>query len=394
MKQWVPAIAASVCLALGAGLIGIYGFFVPHLSAEFGVGAATINIGPVALLLVPGIVAPIIGRQVDRLPIRLILMTGVAIAMGALVAVSRAPSLVLAAAGFALFALGIALYGPVVVNGLLVKIYPGREARALAIAAMGISVSTVILPPLAGVLLEALSWRTALALLAAALALVLSLTVWLGLPPVHGGAGGANGRVHGNVYRQPAFWLIGACVALALNGSIILAICYPPWLQGMGYSAAQAGGLVAVVGGAGLLGKALIAVLGDAARGRVKVTVVVLLLAQASGLLLLLSGTGHWSVLLGLALAGAGGGGMLPMHPFLNSRYYPPEIIGQVNGAQMPLFLPLGLVGPPLAGYIFDTTGSYDGAAIGVVAILVIAAGLALLLPPVATARATGQTVA
>jgi hypothetical protein len=36
--------------------------------------------------------------------------------------VSRAPSLLWAAAGFTTFALGMALYGPVVVNGLLVKI--------------------------------------------------------------------------------------------------------------------------------------------------------------------------------------------------------------------------------------------------------------------------------
>ena len=38
-----------ICLALGAGLIGIYGFFVKPLSEEFGVGVATLNIGPVAL---------------------------------------------------------------------------------------------------------------------------------------------------------------------------------------------------------------------------------------------------------------------------------------------------------------------------------------------------------
>ena len=43
-------------MGLGVGLLGIYGFFVEPLSREFGVGVATINIGPVALLLVPALV--------------------------------------------------------------------------------------------------------------------------------------------------------------------------------------------------------------------------------------------------------------------------------------------------------------------------------------------------
>ena len=125
-----------VCLGLGAGLIGIYGFFVEPLSREFGVGVATLNIGPVALLLVPGIVAPMVGRLVDRVPIRRIILTGASLSMLSLVAASQAPSLLFAAITFLVFALGVTMYGPVVINGLMVKIYIGSEARALAIAAM------------------------------------------------------------------------------------------------------------------------------------------------------------------------------------------------------------------------------------------------------------------
>ncbi len=396
MKYWLPALAAAICLGLGPGLIGIYGFFVPHLSREFGVGAATINVGPVALLLVPGLVGPIVGRQVDRLPIRSIILLGITLAMLALLLVSRAPSLFWAAAGFTTFALGMAMYGPVVVNALLVKIYPGQEARALAIAAMGISVATAILPLLAGLLLELYSWRNTLALLALGLVVILWITVILGLPRAKGATAHASAqKLGGEVYRQRSFWLIGLCVALAFNASIIMAVCYPPWLQGMGYTAAEAGGLMALAGGAGLVGKGVVAFLADAARERVKLLVVVLLLVQVAGLAALLSGAGPASVALGLALAGGGGGGMLPMHPFLNSRYYTADIIGQVNGAQMPLFLPFGLVGPPLAGLVFDRTGSYDGAVASVIVIVLLAVLLALALPRPVTSRArTGQTVA
>lgn len=74
IKTWIPAITGMGCLALGPGLIGIYGFFVEPLSREFVVGVALLNIGPAALLLVPGLVSPMVGKLTDRLPIRRILL--------------------------------------------------------------------------------------------------------------------------------------------------------------------------------------------------------------------------------------------------------------------------------------------------------------------------------
>ena len=69
------------------------------------------------------------------------------------------------------------------------------------------------------------------------------------------------------------------------------------------------------------------------------------------------------------------------MHPWLNSRYFDNSIIGQVNGAQMPLMLPLGLAGPPLAGLAFDRTGSYD-LALAAMFVLLVLAGLVLASLP------------
>jgi cyanate permease len=86
-------------------------------------------------------------------------------------------------------------------------------------------------------------------------------------------------------------------------------------------------------------------------------------------------------VILAACMIGFGGGSFLPMQPYLNSQYFDVRIIGRVNGAQMPLFLPFGLVGPPLAGYIFDQTGSYHWVLVGLAVALCLAAALALLLP-------------
>ncbi|MEZ5502749.1 MAG: hypothetical protein R3E50_08835 [Halioglobus sp.] len=161
IKTWLPAVTGMVCFGLGSGLMGIYGFFVEPISREFGAGVALLNLGPVALLLVPAILGASIGRLADRMPTRRILFAGATLAMLSLIALGQAPTLGLVALAFLSFSLGLTLYGPVVVNGLMVRIYPGREARALAVAAMGISFAAASLPPAVGH-----CWRT-----------------WAGVPP-------------------------------------------------------------------------------------------------------------------------------------------------------------------------------------------------------------------
>ncbi len=78
---------------------------------------------------------------------------------------------------------------------------------------------------------------------------------------------------------------------------------------------------------------------------------------------------------------GASGGAFLPLYPFLNSRYFSASSMGKVNGAQAPLMLPLGLISAPLAGYVFDTTQSYQLAFEAAIVLLAAAALLLLTLP-------------
>jgi predicted MFS family arabinose efflux permease len=391
MKTWAPAITGMLCLGLGPGLIGIYGFFVEPLSKEFGVGVAVLNIGPVALILVPGIVAPMIGKLADRLPIRSLLLTGASLAMLSLFAIGLAPTLLLAALGFLCFSFGLTMYGPVVVNGLMVKVYPGREARALAVAAIGISVASATLPPLVGNLLVYLDWRSTLQSLSVALLVALWLVILTGVPRGIVGKAPVGEDLGGKTfYREPAFWLIGLCVALGLNVSIVLAVSYPPYFSSQGYSAADAGWFLAISGLAGLAGKTCLAWFGDATRYYAKWLAMVLLLLQVGGLGMLLVAEETSEIIPALCLLGFGGGAFIPMHPYLNSRYFDSTIISQVNGAQMPLFLPFGLVGAPLAGYVYDQTGSYDVVLIALAATLGIAALLVLRLPKQAATR-SGQ---
>jgi predicted MFS family arabinose efflux permease len=382
LKPLRPVLTGMCCLALGPGIMGIYGFFVEPLSSEFGVGVAILNVGPVALLFVPAILGAWIGKMADQLPIRNILLVGVTLGMLSLMAISHAPTLWLVALGFLSFSLGLTLYGPVVVNGLMVKLYPGREARALAVVAMGMSLSAATLPPLVGTLLEYYSWRSALQGLAAGALVVLWLAILIGIPKgVVLTPSTADAPVAKGFSSNKAFWLIGLCVALAMNVAIVLAVCYPPLFASKGYNMVDAGWFLALAGMTGLVGKSCLAWLGDDVRHYVKWLAAAMLVLQSAGLGLLFTAADVSEMIPAMCLLGFSGGAFLPMHPYLNSRYFDASIISQVTGAQMPLFLPFGLVGAPLAGYAFDQTGNYNAVLMALAATLCLAALLALGLP-------------
>lgn len=379
LNPLLPVLTGMCCLALGPGMMGVYGFFVEPLSKEFDVGVAMLNVGPVALLLVPAILGNWIGKMADQLPIRNILLVGVTLGMLSLMAITQASTLWWVGLGFLSFSLGLTLYGPVVINGLMVKLYHGREARALAIVAIGISLASAILPPLVGSLLEYYGWRWALQSLAVGALVMLWLAILIGIPkgvvltPQIDTVTVARG-----FYRSKAFWLIGLCVALALNVAIVLAVCYPPLFASKGYTMGDAGWFLALGGVSGLVGKSCLAWLGDAVRHHVKWLAAAMLILQSAGLGLLFIAGDVSQMVPAMILLGFSGGAFIPMHPFLNSRYFDAAIISQVNGAQMPLFLPFGLVGAPLAGYAFDQTGNYDVVLIVLAMTLCLAALLAL----------------
>ena len=65
-----------------------------------------------------------------------------------------------------------------------------------------------------------------------------------------------------------------------------------------------------------------------------------MLALQALGLFLLDRMTTPLTVFPVMILMGFTSGAFLPMHAYLNSRYYSAAVIGRVTGGQMPMFLP------------------------------------------------------
>lgn len=408
IRYWSTAIACLFCLCFGMGLMSIFGFFVNPLAEEFGVGRATITAAPIMLLIVPAFTGPIVGRLADTVPIKMIMLSGVALSMMGLALVSIASTLSFAAWGFLFFAIGLSMFGPIVVNALLTKVYQLKAGRALAIAAMGSSLSAATFPIWVAMLLES-GWRDALQTLALTVFIIVSVIVSFVLPSINSPKNGSDllsdnetkdedlansadvanesqkaegvevdDDVQSKFWRNSNFWFIGFGVAISLSAALVLGICYPPHLENIGFSINEIASIMALGGASGLVGKLLIASFIDRYRTKVKWFAASVLLIKVMGLAALLNSGPFYTVLVAASLIGFGGGAFIPMHPILNSCYFDRSIIGRVNGAQMPLFLPFGVIGAPLAGYAYDQLGSYDI----VLKVLIVAmlTGAALLL--------------
>lgn len=383
-QTWLPAGAAFVCQAGGIGMLGVYGFFVQPLASEFETGLAVINLGPVFILMALAFVGPLAGRFIDTRSIRDIMLLGVVIAVTALLLLTRAQSLVLIACCFMGFAIGQAMYGPLVLNSLLIKVYRDRVARALAIAAMGVSFGTVCWPFVAAWLMDNFYWRETLAILATTLLLVVGFSLLLGVPrhlgvaqdsPPAAGMGGSG------FLRSSPVWLIGSSASVIYNVALTASICYVPHFTQLGFSGIDVAALLASGGVAGLTGKLLVAAFADRWRAWSRIMAVATVILMGAGFLLLLAAERYFPVMAAVAMIGGAGGAFIPLHPFLNSSYYRPELMGRVHGAQAPMMLPLGLVAAPTAGYAFDVTGSYQPAFWAALVLLAVSAALLLAIP-------------
>lgn len=377
------------CLAFSMGLISVYGFFANAVAQDFKVSRTLINSGPIFLLLAPAFIGPVIGKLADKFPIRNLLLIGITVSMSSLLILSQVNSFRSISLCFMFFAAGMVFYGPISVNTFLIKHYQDRSGRALAIAAIGVSLSSSALPPLVAWLMEAYNWRSSLSILSCGLFAVLFSSIFFGIRTRTIKEHSENTvQSHKNLthqdtplLRMSAFWFIGLTVAIAFSSALVVVICYPAHFINIGFSTMDTGLLLSATGLAGLAGKFIVAGVVDRLHSHVKLFAIGLLIVQLIGFMGLIICQTFFPIMLCVILAGLGGGAFIPMHPILNANHFNADIIGNVNGAQAPMMLPLGLVGLPLSGYIFDKTGNYQMVFAVVAAMFILAIALLTQLP-------------
>jgi MFS family permease len=384
----VGSVAATNFVVMGPS-IGTIGIFFTPLIKQFGWSREQVSMIATAFLFAMGVVNPLVGWLLDRIPARIPMSVGAAAAGAAFLLASRVNSLGALIACYALIGLGVG--ASTITPGLIVAAnwFSGQRGLAIGITIAGAGLGGCVLPPLVSHLIALYGWRATMVCIGVpmfVLALPLILLIIRTRPE---GAGGeeqaaASGLELGAALRALPFWLL---VAMQLGFTVAFAGAYfhmVPFLIGAGYSAQAAAFIFGAQAAVSLPGYLVLGTLAD--RFGAKPVLAGALVVQAVSMMLLLAIAGHhfttgltviFVVTYGLTVGSGTALGAVLLAEALGLRSY-----GALSGI-IGLIATVGsAVGPIVAGHIYDTTASYSAAFELCAALMLAAAVFASLVYP------------
>ena len=297
-----------------------------------------------------------------------------------------------------LMMLGTNLLGPLTTSTLLARWFTKKRGMAMGIAAVGTSVGGFIFPPLIQGLIDHFEWRVALRYLGLGLFVVAVPAVLLVVNRPQDRGLHADGEPMDPDFVAPNVAAVSFAELLKNRNFILIAVVMSllfmtytgvmsnmaPFAMGRGLSADEAALLISAIAVAGIVGKLIFGAVAD--KIDLRIGLAASMITVIVSMLVLISMTGYNALMLGAALLGLAAGGMLPVWGSILAVLFGAANYGRVMGMMNPLIMPLTLVGAPLAGFIFDIRGAYDGAFLLFAGGLCI--GLALLFAIDMTKRA------
>lgn len=380
-----------------------YGVFLKPIAAALSGSRFAIALALSIANVVGALLAPFIGRALDRLPIRRIMIVGAFSVAAGFTALSQMTELWhLYLVMGTLLAAGMSMMGNIASAKLVSNWFIEARGRALGIATIGISLSGMVMPGVATWLISAVGWRGGFGVYAAATVAVVVPMVALfvidrpedvGQRPDGGRGGDGSGdelqldrpwRTR-ELLRNWNFWVIAVPFSLAFSSLSAVLIHMVPYASDSGIPLYRAALIASIAAGAGALGKPIFGHLIDRVDARLAIGTS--LFGQLVGLVLFLEGTGFAWMLVAGVVFGFSMGGVVPLHGAVTARAFGRFSFGKALGLLRPVQIPIHMIGPPLAGWIFDSTGSYDAAFqifVGFYAVAIAAIGW-LRLAPVAS---------
>ena len=398
---WKIVFVAFLALFVSVGFsFYSFGAFFVALTAEFGGGRTGVGIGLAVFAVTNGLVAPFLGRALDLGHARRIMTWGAWLLALGLLLIAAARNLVQFYLVLGTFlALGAALIGGVTASTLVANWFVRKRAMTLGIATMGISLSGVVMAPVATRLIDAIGWRGTF-LLYGALTLLVVLPVvrrwvvdrpedlglnpdgaptslvagWAAAPAAGEGPAGAEPiaptqAAAAAAPRRPRlewteplgnrnFWVIAVVVAMnfCCNSAILTHII--AHATDMGFAPLEAAFSLSVIAAMGVLGKVVFGWIGDRLSGRGALWLAIAL--QASGTAALLRADNYPALIGAAATFGLGMGGMMPLWGTLIGTCFGRRSFGRVMGLMSPMLLPIQILGVPFAGNVHDRSGNYD----------------------------------
>ena len=344
------------------GLVVSYGLFFKTFEAEFGWSRTLMSGGFSLAFLVMGLLAAFGGQLSDRYGPRLVLaFTGTMCGLGFILLsqMSYAWQLLLV---FGLFiGTGMSTHD-VVTLSTIARWFKNRRGVMTGIVKVGTAAGQFTIPPIAAVLLITYGWRSTFMIMGFAAIILLLFAAWAikapstktntNTPDMMSGYSFAQAR------RTPIFWIICAIEFLFLPSLATIPLHIVVHGMDLGMTTTVAAVLVSTMAASSVLARLAVGSFFDKVGG--KVTIILCLVPLLGSLLALLAIDTPNPLFAVMVVYGFAHGGLFTVMSPTIAEYFGLKAHGTLFGSIIFFGTISAATAPILAGYIFDTLGSYS----------------------------------
>ena len=399
-------VAACVLIALYMAAVVFYGFtaFIEPMADEFGWSYTKISLGASLRGLEGGLMAPLFGMLIDRWgPRRLIFSGGIILSLGLLL-LSRTTTLVMFYTAFSVIAVGVGCCSMTALMTTVANWFQRRIGLASGIASCGFGLSGLLIPVIVR-LIDSYEWRTAMVILAiGALALIVPLSLlFRHKPEQYGylpdgddpGAARANtGHIDQAVsssieesigvrqaLKSSVFWHIAlafVCFHLIV-GAVIIHVM--PYLGSIGITRSTASMIAMAIPLGSVVGRLGMGWIADRVDRRKVSAVGFAMMCLGLVCFEYVATVGTWLLVPFLMLFCTGYGGNNTMRAALLRGMFGRGNFGSIFGFLMGISVAGSILGPPMAGWVFDNWGSYQNVWLIVAGFAIVAMAFIWTMP-------------
>lgn len=393
---YIVVIAAMLIMLISYGTRTSFGVFFKPLLDEFDWTRASTSGSVTLSLIAQGLWGIVMGRLNDKVGPRLVITLCCFLSGLGFLLMARINSLweiyiyYGVIIGFGMGGVFVALLSTVS------RWFTKRRGAMTGIVLAGIGASALILPPITTWLISVLEWRLTYVTMGGIILVIgIALAQFLKRDPNSMGfqqygkqkigegvpVSNKEGLSLYEALHTWQFWvilLIYTCI-----GYFVFSIFthFIPHMTDLGITATMAANVMALSGGAMIIGGIMLGSMADKFGSR---RVIVLGFAlKAISMFLLIPYTDLWIFYLAALLSGLGGGGTGVSEPTLIAELFGMKSHGSILGAISFGFTMGGAIGPLLTGYMFDVWGSYKLAFLVCASIMIVGLILAVKLKPI-----------
>ena len=372
---WI--VLAGFMISLYVGSVVFFGLtaFVQPIIQEFGWSYTQVSFASSLRGLEMGLFAPFVGFLVDRFGSRkLVFLGSIVIGIG-LILLSRTQSLFMFYGAYILIAFGAGGCTSVVLMVAIANWFNRNLGKALGLMASGFGASGLVVPIIVW-MIDLYGWRTTL--------FVLGIGMWLlgfpmsaiirnspepygyapdgDLPDKSDAPSDTDGRKSSafhfkTLVKSRSFIYLNLIEAVRMMAVTSTVLHVMPYLSTIGIPRTTAGFIAALIPLCSNIGRFTFGWLGDIFPKRYVLAATYGLMA--AGMLSFCSVQITWIMILFLLLFPPGFGGTMVLRGALLREFYGRAVFGKMLGIVMGSAAMGGVIGPTLAGWVYDTTGSY-----------------------------------